>query len=105
MIWEFQEGMELAAFEEAAYPVYEDLLDRDDIKGMVTVVEFDDPFTEDVFEVWEQSAQRADAEGIQRWAVVAEGIKAISLRGKINTGGLDVLTTEGRTEAMEWATS
>jgi hypothetical protein len=70
---------------------------------MVTVVKLDDPFTPDVFEVWERSVQRADEAGIERWAVVADGIKAISLRGKVDTGDLETLTTEDRTEAAEWA--
>lgn len=103
MTWEFLPGMELSAFREDAYPVYEDLLDRYNVDGMVTVVKLDDAFNEQVFEVWEKSAQRAEQAGLQRWAVVAEGIKALSLRGKVDTGGLDRMTTEDRTEAVEWA--
>jgi len=103
MIWEFLPGMELSAFRDEAYPVYEDLLEKYDVDGMVTVVQLDDPFTDRVFEVWEQSAQRAETAGMERWAVVAEGIKALSLRGKVDTGGLETLTTEDRTEAVEWA--
>lgn len=103
MIWEFLEGMELSAFRDEAYGTYEDLLESHDIDGMVTHVQLDDPFDSETFEVWEKSAQRADSAGIQRWAVVADGITAISLRGKIDTGDLDTLTTEDRTEAVEWA--
>jgi hypothetical protein len=103
MIWEFLPGMELAAFREEAYPVYEDLLADGEFDGMVTDVRIDDPFTSEVFDVWEKSAQRADQAGIERWAVVAEGISAISLRGKINTGELETLTTDDRSEAIEWA--
>jgi hypothetical protein len=105
MIWEFLPGMELSAFKEEAYPVYEDFLADDEFDGMVTDVRIDDPFTSEVFDVWEKSAQRADDAGIERWAVVAEGISAISLRGKVNTGGLETLTTEDRSEAIEWATA
>jgi hypothetical protein len=103
MVWEFLPGMELSAFGDEAYETFEELLGRERIHSMVTVVKLDDPFSPDVFEVWERSAQRADAAGIERWAVVAEGIKAISLRGKVDTGGLDVLTAEDRTDAVEWA--
>jgi hypothetical protein len=103
MIWEFLPGMKLSAFIEDAYPVFEDLLATYDITGMVTVVKLDDPFTEDVFEVWEKTAQRLTEAGVGRWAVVADGIKAISLRGKINVGSLETHTTENRTEAIEWA--
>jgi len=103
MIWEFLPGMELSSFGDEAYETFEELLDRETITGMVTVVKLDDPFSPAVFDVWEQSAQRASMAGIERWAVVADGIKAISLRGKVDTAGLDVLTTEDRTEAVEWA--
>lgn len=103
LIWEFLPGMELSAFEKEAYPVYKDLISQNDFKGMVTVVELSDPFTPEAFEIWEKSAQQAEQAGIDRWAVVADGIKALSLRGKIDTGDLDTLTTEDRSEAIEWA--
>jgi hypothetical protein len=105
MIWEFLPGMEIAAFKQEAYPVFEDLLASHDVNAMVTVVKLDEPFTEEVFSVWEQSAKRASEAGVDRWAVVAEGIKAISLRGQIDTGGLETLTTENRPDAVEWAES
>lgn len=103
MVWEFLPGMELSAFKQEAYPVYEELLDDHEFDGMVTDVRIDDPFTGEVFDVWEKSAQRADQAGLERWAVVADGIRAISLRGKVDTGELETLTTEERTEAIEWA--
>lgn len=103
MVWEFLPGMELSAFRDDAYPIYEQLLDEYDVTGMVTVVKLDDALSSEVFEIWEKSALRAEQAGIERWAVVAEGIKALSLGGKVDTGGLDTLTTEDRTEALEWA--
>jgi hypothetical protein len=103
MVWEFLPGMELSTFGEEAYGTFRELLDRETVSAMVTVVKLDDPFTPDVFEVWERSVQRADEAGIERWAVVADGIKPISLRGKVDTGDLETLTTEDRTEAIEWA--
>ena len=105
MVWEFLPGMELSAFAEEAYPVYEDLLSEYDVDGMVTDVLIDDPFNSEAFGVWEKSAFRAEEAGLERWAVVADGITAISLGGKIDTGGLDTLTTEDRSEAVEWAKS
>ncbi|WP_018257454.1 hypothetical protein [Halomicrobium katesii] len=102
MIWEFLPGMELSVFGDEAFETFEELLARDDITGMMTVVKLDDPFTPEVFDIWERSAEYADNAGIDRWAVVADGIKAISLRGKIDTGDLETLTTENRTEAVEW---
>jgi len=105
MVWEFLPGMDLAVFGDEAYETFETLLDREAVLAMVTVVKLDDPFTPDVFDVWERSARRAEDGDVERWAVVAEGIKTISLRGKINTGDLETLTTEDRTEAVEWARS
>jgi len=105
MVWEFEPGMELAAFADDAYPVFENLLGSHDVDAMVTAVNLDDPFNEAVFGIWEESAGRADEAGVNRWAVVADGIKALSLRGKIDTAGLETLTTEDRAEAVEWAHS
>lgn len=103
MVWEFLPGMDLETFGAEAYDTFEELLDRHDISGMVTIVELDDPFNGDAFEVWERSAGRAERAGVERWAVVADGIKAISLAGKVDTGGLETLRTEDRTEAVNWA--
>jgi hypothetical protein len=103
MVWEFEQGMELSEFSDSAYPVFEELLAEHDISGMVTVVRLDDPFSSDVFEVWEQSARRIDEAGVDRWALVADGVKAISLRGKVDVGDVTVLTSEDRDEATEWA--
>lgn len=103
MTWEFLPGMEMGTFGDAAYETFEELLESHDLTAMVTVVKLEDPFTAETFEVWERSAQEAEAAGIERWAVVADGIKAISLRGKVDTGGLETLTTEDRSEAVEWA--
>jgi hypothetical protein len=103
LVWEFLPEMELADFREAAYPVFEDSLENHDIDGMVTVVELEDPFNTEVFEVWENTANRLEEANVSRWAVVADGIKAISLRGKMDVGDLETLATEDRTEAVEWA--
>jgi hypothetical protein len=102
MVWEFLPGMELTSFKQNAYPVFEDLLDTHEITGMVTVVRLDDPFNEEVFSVWEQTAKRVAEDGMDRWAVVADGITAISLRGKVDTGEVKTLTTEDRAEAVDW---
>lgn len=105
MLWEFEQDMDLSAFETEAYPVFTDLLDSHEITAMVTIVNLDDPFSGDVFDLWEESAQRLDAAGADKWALVADGVKAISLRGKIDVGGLDVYTSESREDAVEWATA
>ena len=102
MIWEFLDGMDLESFREEAFPVFERIVTTRDVTGMVTVVDFDDPFSDSVFEVWEETAQRAAQNGVDRWAVVADGIKKLSLRSKIDAGDLDTFTTETRPEAVEW---
>lgn len=102
MIWEFLEGMDLESFKEDAFPVFERIVTTRDVTGMVTVVDIDDPFDESTFQIWEDTARRATQNGVDRWAVVADGIKKLSLRSKIDTGSLDTFTTENRTEAVEW---
>jgi hypothetical protein len=102
MIWEFLEGMDLDSFREDAFPVFERIVTSREVTGMVTVVDIEDPFNDSVFQVWEDTARRAAQNGVDRWAVVADGIKKLSLRSKIDTGSLDTFTTENRTEAVEW---
>jgi hypothetical protein len=102
MIWEFLDGMDLGSFSEDAFPVFERIVTNRDVTGMVTVVDLDDPFDDSVFDVWEDTARLAAQNGVDRWAVVADGIKKLSLRSKIDTGSLDTFTTEDRDEAVEW---
>lgn len=103
MVWHFLPNMELDAFEREAYPVYDRLLGKYNISGMVTIVDLEDPFSSAVFALWEESVNHAQAAGVKRWAVVADGIKVISLQGKIDVGDLETYTTDNRTEAIEWA--
>jgi len=103
LVYEFQSGMDPEDFGGEAYEAYTDFLDREAVTAMVTVVEMDDPFGPDAFETWERSASLAVDNGIERWAVVAEGIKQLSLKSKLDVSGLDVLTTDSRDEALDWA--
>lgn len=93
--------MELSAFGGKACEAYEELLEHD-ICIILTVVTFEGPFTGEVFDVWEQSALRADQAGLKRWAVVADGITAISPGRKVDSGSLETTTTENRSEAVAW---
>lgn len=102
MVWEFLDGMDLESFKTDAFPVFERIVTTHDVAGMVTVVDLDDAFNESVFEVWEETARHATQNGVERWAVVADGIKKLSLRSKIDTGDLNTFTTENRTAAVEW---
>ena len=69
--------MELSKFKQEAYPVYKDILSEngEEVNGMVTVIELDDPFNDEAFNVWENAGQKAQEEGIDRWALVADGLK------------------------------
>lgn len=102
MIWEFRPGMNLAAFKEEAYPVYEDLLQDREFDGMITHVKLGAPFNDEVFSLWEQGAKRAHEAGIGRWALVVRGIKSLSLQNRIDVDGLETMTTEDLDEAIEW---
>ena len=68
--------MELSKFKQEAYPVYKDILSEngEEVNGMVTVIELDDPFNDEAFKVWENAGQKAQEEGIDRWALVADGL-------------------------------
>jgi hypothetical protein len=103
MIWEFLSSMELSEFGQGAYDTFDELLQKNRVDAIVTVVKLDDPFSSEVFDIWERSAKRASKAGLTKWAVVADGIKSLSLRGKIDTGDLETFTSEDRTEAIDWA--
>jgi hypothetical protein len=103
LVYEFQAGMDTDEFGGDAYDAYTDFLAREDVTAMVTVVNMDDPFGPDAFETWERSASVAVDHGIERWAVVAEGIKQLSLKSKLDVAGLAVFTTDSRDEALDWA--
>jgi hypothetical protein len=103
MVWRFPDGMNQEEFGESAYERFTELLDERDVRGMVTVVEITDAFSAETFEVWERSGRKAAAEGVERWAVVAEGIKSLSLKSQVSVADLDITTTEDEAEAIEWA--
>lgn len=104
IIWKFLPGTGLANFEHSAFPVFEEFLTTYDIESLLTIIQLEDPFTRSVFDTCEKSARLADDAGVQKWAIVAEGIKDVSLTGEITTGDLAVVTTEDREKALEWAT-
>lgn len=102
IVWEFPENMDQSAFGTAAFERYEQLLDSHDVTGMVTVVKMDEAFRSDTFEIWEAAGERAVEEGIERWAIVADGLKSMSLRSRVDLPELDIYTTDDRAEALDW---
>ena len=83
----------------------EELLSMYDIDSMVTVVKREDPFTEEVFKLWQVVVERATAEGVDQWAVVAEGVEDISVDAKVSVNNVETYTTEDRAEAVQWSQS
>jgi hypothetical protein len=105
LVWIFLPRLDPALFEHRAADAHEELLSMYDIGGMVTVVKREDPFTEDVFRLWQTVVESAIAAGVERWAAVAEGIDDISVQNKVSVDGLETYTTEDRDEAIRWAQS
>lgn len=105
LVFEFDAGMDQSEFGDSAWKEYTTLLERDDVSGLVTVVRMDDAFDADTFDVWNRSGRKAVDEGITKWAIVAEGLKSMSLRSQLDVPGLDVHTTADRQEAIEWVRS
>lgn len=102
----FGEDMRLAAFEEEAYPAFEEILSahRYDIIATADDVRMTDPFSRDVFDIWEQAAREsAQLPNYERAALTARGIKAISLRGKLSVPGAEFETFDDHADAIEWA--
>lgn len=105
LVWTFEEEMELSKFKEEAYPLYKEILSEsgNEINGMVTIIELDDAFNEEAFKVWENAGQKAQDEGIERWALAANGLTKISLKGKLDYDELKVKAFEDRSEAIDWS--
>jgi hypothetical protein len=102
----FDEGMPLDAFETEAYPAFEAIIGehREDIVGTADLVRLEDPFGDDVLEIWEQAAnESAQLPNYRRAALVADGIKKLSLKKKLRVPGAEVGTFEDHQTAIEWA--
>lgn len=100
LVFEFGAEMELSTFGKDAWETYTELLDRETVTGVVTVVETDDPFDAATFDVWERSGEAAVAAGVKRWAVVGDRLKRMSTRSKLATDGLDVRGFDDRGDAL-----
>ena len=106
VIGKFDEGMKLEAFEAEVYPAFEDILaaHKHDIVATADHVRISDPFSRDIFDVWEEAAREsAMLPNYERAALTAEGIKAISLRGKLSIPGAEFQTFDDHETAIEWA--
>lgn len=103
LVFEFGADMDISAFGEEAWATYTDMLEREAVGAVVTVVETEDPFDAATFDVWERSGDRAVEAGVVRWAVVGDRLKRMSTRSKLDTPGLEVEGFDDRGEALQWA--
>lgn len=103
LVWIFLPELSPALFEHSAAQAHEELLEMYDIDSLVTVVKRDDPFTGEVFQLWQVVVERATTAGVEQWAVVAEGVEDISVQTKVSVNSVETYTTEDRAEAIQWA--
>lgn len=106
VIGEFGEGMKLESFEAEVYPAFEEILaaHKHDIVATADHVGISDPFSRDIFDVWEEAAREsAKLPNYERAALTAAGIKAISLRGKLSIPEAEFRTFNDHETAIEWA--
>jgi hypothetical protein len=103
LVFEFGPDMELEAFGEDAWEAYTEMLSRERVCAIVTVVEVEDPFDAATFDVWERSGHLAAERGVERWAVVGDRLKRMSTRSKLDVEGLEVEGFDDRAEALAWA--
>ena len=102
----FGKGMAIEAFEEEVYPAFESILKvhKNRIVGTADHVLITDPFSKDVFEIWEQAAREsAQLPNYKRAALTAEGIKSVSLRNKLSVPDAEFKTFDDHEKAIEWA--
>jgi hypothetical protein len=105
LVFEFGEDMDQSEFGESAWRKYTDLLDDGEVDAVVTVLELDEAFSSDTFDVWAESAAAAVDAGVDRWAIVADDkLKRMSIRSQMDESGLSVESFADRDEALAWAT-
>jgi hypothetical protein len=98
--------MPLSAFEEEAYPAFEEIIAEHerDIVGTADLVTLDDPFGDDVLEIWEAAARESSQlPNYERGALVADGITKLSLKNKLRVPDAEIETFEELDAAVEWA--
>ena len=105
LVWIFLPELSPALFEHSAAQAQEELLSMYDIDSLVLVIKREDPFTEEMFKLWQVVVERATDGGVGRWAVVAEGVEDISVDTKVSVDSVETYTTEDRAEAIQWAQS
>ena len=106
VIGRFGEGMPLSAFEEEAYPAFEEILaqHRDDIVATADRVELKSALGDDVLEIWEAAARESSRlPNYERAALVADGILRYGLKRQLRVPDAEVETFEDLDRAVHWA--
>jgi hypothetical protein len=106
VIGRFGEGMPLSAFEEEAYPAFEEILaqHRDDIVATADLVELEDALGDEVLEIWEAAARESSQlPNYERAALVADGILKYGLKRQLRVPDAEIETFEDLDRAIHWA--
>ncbi|PSQ35803.1 hypothetical protein BRD08_06100 [Halobacteriales archaeon SW_10_66_29] len=74
-----------------------------DVDAVVSEVTTDESYSVGIFREWEEAGQRAATHGVDRWAVVAPGIKSLSLKSQLEESSLTVTDADDREAALSWA--
>lgn len=84
---------------------FEDLAADEDVTAHISFVQMDDALHEGVYEKAAEAARVGKTYGIDKWAMVSEGIKKMAVASSINdVEGIETITTSDFDEAMAWAT-
>lgn len=84
---------------------FEELAARPDIDTHISVLQMDDPLDSTVFERAQDAARAGAKHGITTWITVSDGIKKMALKSQVEEiEGVETLTADGKSEAIEIAT-
>ncbi len=81
---------------------FERLAARSEVDAHVSVLQMEASLNGDVFEKAKEAAKVGTDYGVDRWAIVSDGIKSLALKGKVAEMGVEPMATDDRAEAMAW---
>lgn len=82
---------------------WEEVAARDDVTSHIAVLDLNDSLERDSYKVFDWASQYAVDNGIDQWAIVSDDIKRLAMKKHVRKEGLEVMATDDREEAMEWA--
>jgi hypothetical protein len=106
VVGRFHEDMPLEAFEEEAYPAFEEIVGRyrDDIVGTADLIEVEKTLGDDILSIWEDAANASsELPNYRRGALVADGLKRLALQNKLKVPDAEIKAFEDLNTAIEWA--